>query len=64
MHNASFWRRYFQSMFKPHLERTSQVLDQRLLPTFDGIESEATALQEKTGTGTPRRSSINFTAAA
>lgn len=48
MHNALFWRRYFQSMFRPHLERTLQVLDQRLLPTFDGIESEATALQEKT----------------
>ncbi|MGE8451064.1 MAG: hypothetical protein ACN6OP_10690 [Pseudomonadales bacterium] len=48
MHNASFWRRYFQSMFKSHLERTLQVLEQRLLPTFDGIEAEATALQEKT----------------
>jgi hypothetical protein len=48
MHSASFWRRYFPSMFKPHLEHMLQVLDQRLLPTFDRIESEATALQEKT----------------
>jgi len=48
MHNALFWRSYFQSMFKPHLERTLQVLEQRLLPTFDGIEAEATALQERT----------------
>jgi hypothetical protein len=48
MHNASFWRRYFQSMFTPHLERTLQVLEQRLLPTFEGIEAEATALQDKT----------------
>ena len=48
MYNASFWRRYFQSMFIPHLERTLQVLEHRLLPTFDGIEAEATALQEKT----------------
>lgn len=48
MHNASFWRRYFQSMFKPHLERTLQVLECRLLPTFDGIEAEATAVQERT----------------
>ncbi|MCT7325022.1 hypothetical protein [Ralstonia mojiangensis] len=48
MYNVSFWRRYFQSMFKSHLERTLQVLEQRLLPTFDGIEAEAAALQEKT----------------
>lgn len=51
MHNASFWRRYFESMFKSHLERTLQVLEQRLLPTFDGIEAEATTLQEKTYNG-------------
>ena len=48
MHNAIFWRRYFRSIFKSHLERTLQVFEQRLLPTFDGIEDEATALQEKT----------------
>jgi hypothetical protein len=48
MYNALFWRRYFQSMFKSHLERILQVLEQRLLPTFDEIEAEATALQEKT----------------
>lgn len=48
LHNATFWRGYFQSMFKPHLERTLEVLENRLLPTFDGIEAEATALQEKT----------------
>ncbi|MGC8210074.1 hypothetical protein [Ralstonia pseudosolanacearum] len=48
LHSATFWRRYFNSMFKPHLERTLDVLKQRLLPTFDGIEAEATALQEKT----------------
>lgn len=48
MHNASFWRRHFQSVFRPHLERTVKVLEHRLLPTFDGIEAEATALREKT----------------
>lgn len=48
LHNASFWHRYFQSMFQPHLERMLDVLEQRLLPTFDRIEAEATALQEKT----------------
>jgi len=48
LHNATFWRRYFNSMFKPHLERTLDVFGQRLLPTFDGIEAEATVLQEKT----------------
>lgn len=48
MHNALFWRGYFQRMFKPHLERTLQVVEQRILPTFDGTEAEATALQEKT----------------
>jgi hypothetical protein len=31
MHNASFWSRYFQSTFKSHLERTLQVVEQRLL---------------------------------
>lgn len=48
MHNAKFWRRYFGTTFKPHLERTLQVLEQRLLPSFDGIEAEATALREQT----------------
>jgi len=48
MHNANFWRRYFGTSFKPHLERTLQVLEQRLLPSFDGIDAEATALQEQT----------------
>ncbi|WP_250454482.1 hypothetical protein [Caballeronia sp. ATUFL_M2_KS44] len=48
MYNALFWRPYFQRVFKSHLERTLQVLEQRLLPTFDGIEAEATALEEKT----------------
>lgn len=48
MHNAPFWRRYFDSSFKPHLERMLQTLERRILPAFDGIEDEATALQEKT----------------
>ncbi|WP_434668014.1 hypothetical protein P5W99_36580 [Paraburkholderia sp. A3BS-1L] len=48
MHNALFWRGYFERMFKPHLERTLQVLEKRLIPTFDGIEAEATAVREKT----------------
>ncbi|KVQ20301.1 hypothetical protein [Burkholderia cepacia] len=48
LHNATFWRGYFQRMFKPHLERMLEVLEHRLLPTFDGIEAEATALQETT----------------
>lgn len=48
LHNATFWRGYFQRMFKSHLERTLEALEHRLLPTFDGIEAEATALQEKT----------------
>ncbi|MCW3609148.1 hypothetical protein [Burkholderia cenocepacia] len=48
MHNANFWRGYFRTTFKPHLERTLQVLEKRLLPSFDGIEAEATALQEQT----------------
>lgn len=48
MHNALFWRRYFRNVFVPHLERILQVLEQRLLPTFDGLEEEATAIQEKT----------------
>lgn len=48
MHNAKFWRGYFQRMFQPHLQRTLQVLEKRLVPTFDGIEAEATAVQEKT----------------
>ncbi|MCO1351643.1 hypothetical protein [Burkholderia vietnamiensis] len=48
MHNANFWRGYFRTSFKPHLERTLQVLEERLLPSFDGIEAEATALREQT----------------
>jgi len=48
MHNALFWRRYFRNVFVPHLERILQVLELRLLPTFDGLEEEATAIQEKT----------------
>ncbi|KVE23450.1 hypothetical protein WS67_22415 [Burkholderia singularis] len=48
MHNANFWRSYFRTTFKPHLERTLQVLEMRLLPSFDGIEAEATAVQEQT----------------
>ncbi|PRH42086.1 hypothetical protein C6T65_12075 [Burkholderia vietnamiensis] len=48
MHNANFWRGYFRTTFKPHLERTLEVLETRLLPSFDGIEAEATAIQEQT----------------
>lgn len=48
MHNAVYWHGYFQRVFQPHLERTLQVLEKRLIPTFDGIEAEATAVQEKT----------------
>jgi hypothetical protein len=48
LHNATFWRDYFQRMFKSHLERMLEVLEHRLLPTFNDIEAEATAFQEKT----------------
>ena len=48
LHNASFWRHYFQKSNQPHLARTLLVLEQRLLPTFDGIDAEAEALEERT----------------
>ncbi|WP_027820662.1 hypothetical protein [Paraburkholderia bannensis] len=47
MHNELFWSGYFRRMFQPHLERTLQVLETRLLPTFDDIEAEAKAIEEK-----------------
>lgn len=48
MYNASFWRRYFAASFKPHLERVLQALERRVLPAFDGISNEATALRDNT----------------
>jgi hypothetical protein len=48
MHNASFWRRYFRGSFQPHLERVLEALEKRILPAFDEIDAEATALQEQT----------------
>jgi hypothetical protein len=48
MHNAPFWRRYFRSSFQPHLERVLEALEKRVLPAFDDIDAEATALQERT----------------
>lgn len=48
MHNATFWRRYFKSSFVPHLERTLDALECRILPAFSEIEEEATAVQRAT----------------
>jgi hypothetical protein len=48
MHNARFWRGYFKTMFVPHLERTLEALEHRVLPAFDGIDAEATDIQNKT----------------
>ncbi len=48
LYNATFWRGFFQSTFEPHLERTLDVLEHRLLPTFSGIDAEVSALPEKT----------------
>lgn len=41
MFNAQFWGRHFRSSFSPHLSRLLEVLERRLLPTFDVIGQEA-----------------------
>jgi hypothetical protein len=41
MLNAQFWERHFQQIFAPHLSRLLEVLERRLLPTFDAIDQEA-----------------------
>jgi hypothetical protein len=43
MFNGNFWGRRFQTTFVPHLLRLVEVLQERLLPTFDAIDNEADA---------------------
>lgn len=48
MHSISFWRDYFQRMYVPHIQRLLEVLEQRVMPAFSSIDSEATAVQQRT----------------
>lgn len=41
MLNHQFWGRHFQRVFAPHLSQLVEVLEQRLLPTFDDLDKEA-----------------------
>ncbi|UTF51450.1 hypothetical protein NLA06_06055 [Desulfomicrobium sp. ZS1] len=41
MFNAQYWGRHFQQIFGRHLLRMLEVLERRLLPTFDTIDQEA-----------------------
>jgi hypothetical protein len=44
MFNAQFWGRQFQQTFAPHLSLLLEVLERRLLPTFDAIDQEAESI--------------------
>ncbi|HEX9876020.1 MAG TPA: hypothetical protein VGC50_05140 [Gammaproteobacteria bacterium] len=39
--NAHFWRRYFRTQFQPELPALTDVLENRILPSFAGLEQEA-----------------------
>ena len=47
MNNHRFWGNHFQRDFIPNLRLLVDVLVERLLPVFDGIEKEADAKSEE-----------------
>lgn len=47
MHNHEFWASHFHRVFVPHLQRLQHTLEQRLLPTFDDLATEADRVQEE-----------------
>lgn len=45
--NQHFWASYFQRAFVPHLQRLLRTLEQRLLPAFGDLATEADRVQEE-----------------
>lgn len=46
-HNHLFWKSYFNQVFKPQLQGIVDTLEDRLLPTFQKIDSEAENISNK-----------------
>jgi hypothetical protein len=47
MHNALFWVRYIRKHIIPHFEHLEKTFTQRILPTFETVESEAEQVSNK-----------------
>jgi len=45
--NPDYWTRFFQREFAPQLRGIVDVLEKRLMPAFEGIESEAEAVSQE-----------------
>ena len=47
MHNYAYWREVFLGKFTSELETFVDILEKRLLPSFDDIEEEARRQSEE-----------------